>query len=62
MAEEKRRIAAVAARLVEDGQTVILAGGSTVAAVSRWLKNHSLRVITNSLPIAEVFHDSRGPR
>jgi DeoR/GlpR family transcriptional regulator of sugar metabolism len=40
-------------------QTVILAGGSTVAAVARSLKNHSLRVITNSLPIAEVFHDSQ---
>jgi DeoR family fructose operon transcriptional repressor len=58
MADEKRRIAAVAAGLVEDGQTVILGGGSTVAAVARSLKNHSLRVITNSLPIAEVFHDS----
>ena len=49
----------MAAGLVEDGQTVILDGGSTVAAVARSLKNHSLHVITNSLPIAEVFHDSQ---
>lgn len=60
MAEEKGRIGAVAARLVEDGQTVILDGGSTTAAVARSLKNHSLHVITNSLPIAEIFKDARG--
>jgi DeoR/GlpR family transcriptional regulator of sugar metabolism len=59
MAEEKKRIAAIAAHLVEDGQTVILDGGSTVAAVARSLKNHSLHIVTNSLPIAEVFHESR---
>lgn len=59
MAEEKRRMGAVAAQLVEDGQTVILDGGSTVAAVASFLRNHSLHVITNSLPIAEIFAESR---
>ena len=59
MAEEKRRIGAVAAGLIEDGQTVILDGGSTVACVARALKNRSLQAITNSLPIAELFNDSR---
>jgi DeoR family fructose operon transcriptional repressor len=59
MAEEKRRIGAVAAGLIEDGQTVILDGGSTVACVARALKNRSLQAITNSLPIAELFADSR---
>jgi DeoR family fructose operon transcriptional repressor len=59
MAEEKRRIAAIAAGMVEDGQTIILDGGSTTAAVARSLKNHSLHVITNSLPIAEVFKEAR---
>jgi len=34
-------------------------GRSTVAAVARSLKNHSLHVITIPLPIGEVFHDSR---
>ena len=58
MAEEKRRIGAVAAGLIEDGQTVILDGGSTVACVARALKNRSLQAITNSLPIAELFNDS----
>jgi DeoR family fructose operon transcriptional repressor len=58
MAEEKRRIGALAAGLIEDGQTVILDGGSTVACVARALKARSLQAITNSLPIAELFTDS----
>ena len=58
-ADEKRRIAAVAARLLEDGQTVILDGGSTVAEVAAELANRSLNVITNSLAIAEVLKDAR---
>ena len=59
MAEEKRRIGALAAGLIENGQTVILDGGSTVAAVARLLTRGSLHVITNSLPIAEIFNESR---
>src|SRR4051812_43492911 len=37
LSDEKARIARAAARLIEDGQTVILDGGSTVAAVAREL-------------------------
>jgi len=59
MQEEKKRIAAAVAGLVEDGQTVILDGGSTVAAVSRQLADRRLQVVTNSLAIAEVFADAR---
>jgi DeoR family fructose operon transcriptional repressor len=59
MAEEKRLIAEAAAALVEDGQTVILDGGSTVAAVAHELLGRSLHVMTNSLPIADVFADAR---
>jgi DeoR/GlpR family transcriptional regulator of sugar metabolism len=59
MAEEKKRIGALAAGLIEDGQTVILDGGSTVAAVARALHNHSLHVVTNSLAIADIFQRSR---
>ncbi len=57
--DEKRRIGALTASLIEDEQTVILDGGSTVAAVAQELAGRSLHVITNSLPIAEVFKDSR---
>ena len=59
MAAEKKRIATLAASLVGENQTVILDGGSTVAEVARALTARSLHVITNSLPIAEVFGDSR---
>jgi len=59
MGEEKQRIAAVAANLIEDGQTVLLDGGSTVALAARELSNRSLHVMTNSLPIADIFADSR---
>ena len=58
-AEEKRLIAAKTASLIEDRQTVILDGGSTVAAVAQALRNRSLHVITNSLPIALALDDER---
>lgn len=59
MRDEKERIAAAVAGLVEDGETVILDGGSTVAAVSRHLSERRLQVVTSSLAIAEVFADAR---
>jgi DeoR/GlpR family transcriptional regulator of sugar metabolism len=58
-ADQKRRIAVKTAALIEDRQTVILDGGSTVAAVARELNNRSLHVITNSVPIAMEFEDKR---
>lgn len=59
MTAEKRRIAALAATLIEDNQTILLDGGSTVAAVAAALLGRSLHVMTNSLAIAEVFRDAR---
>jgi len=59
MVDEKRRIAAATAGLIEDGQTVILDAGSTVAAVARELLDRSLHVVTNSLPIAEILGEAR---
>lgn len=56
---EKERIGKAAAERIKDGQTVILAGGSTTLAVARNLLNRSIQVITNSLSIAEVFFDSK---
>ena len=59
LSDEKTRIARLAASLVEDGQTVILDGGSTVAAVARELSSKSLHIVTNSLPIAESLETLR---
>lgn len=59
LSDEKSRIARVTAGLIEDGQTVILDGGSTVAAVAQELASRSLHVVTNSLPIAEALESKR---
>lgn len=57
--DEKHRIGERAASLIDDDQTVILDGGSTVASVAECLSQKSLRVITNSLPIVRILKDSR---
>ena len=59
LSEERRRIGRVAAGLIENGQTVILDDGSTVAAVARELASKSLHIVTNSLPIAESLESLR---
>jgi DeoR/GlpR family transcriptional regulator of sugar metabolism len=57
--EEKQRIARATAALIEDGQTLIMDGGSTTAEVARRLLGRPLQVITNSIPIAQIFYDSK---
>ena len=55
---EKVRIAAAAAALIEDGQTVILDSGTTTAEIARHirtLKLSSVNVITNALNIAVLL-------
>jgi DeoR family transcriptional regulator of aga operon len=51
--QEKQRIAAAAARMVEEGQCVMLDSGTTTTAVAHELKRFSqLTVITNAVNIA----------
>lgn len=57
--EEKRRIGRRAATLIEDGTTLILDGGTTVAALARELLDRSIHVITNSVSIAQILSLSR---
>lgn len=57
--DEKIRIGKLAASLVEDGQTVILGGGSTVAEVAKSLGDKSVQIVTNSVPVAQIFWDSK---
>jgi DeoR family transcriptional regulator, fructose operon transcriptional repressor len=59
LSDEKSRIGRLTAGLIENGQTVILDGGSTVAAVARELAAKSLHIVTNSLPIAEGLESLR---
>jgi DeoR/GlpR family transcriptional regulator of sugar metabolism len=57
--EEKRAVARIAAGRVRDGDTVLLDGGTTTLEVARQLVGRSLQVVTNSLPIAQLFASSR---
>ncbi|NDC53688.1 MAG: DeoR/GlpR transcriptional regulator [Planctomycetia bacterium] len=51
----KRAIAATAAEVIGDGETVLLDGGTTTYEVARLLVGRSLQVVTNSLPVANLF-------
>lgn len=53
--DKKRAIAREAAALVEDGDTILLDGGSTTYEVARLLVGRPLQIVTNSLPVANLF-------
>ena len=58
-ADEKSRIGQAAADLVREGETVLLGSGTTVLGVARALRAFAnLTVITNSLPVVNVFGGS----
>jgi DeoR/GlpR family transcriptional regulator of sugar metabolism len=52
---EKQAIGKVAASLVQEGETILLDGGTTTFQVARHLIARSLQVVTNSLPIANLL-------
>ncbi|MCW8196290.1 DeoR/GlpR transcriptional regulator [Proteobacteria bacterium 005FR1] len=55
----KQQIAAQVAARIFDGSSLFLGTGSTVAAVAYALRNHrNLRIVTNSLPIAQQVSDN----
>ncbi len=58
-AVEKRAIGVAAAALVEDGETVLLDGGTTTLEVARALVGRRVQVVTNSLPIAQLLASSQ---
>jgi len=52
---EKRAIAGLAVSLVDDGDAILLDGGSTTYEVARLLVGRPVHVVTNSLPVANLF-------
>ncbi|MGD0567336.1 MAG: transcriptional repressor AgaR [Candidatus Sulfotelmatobacter sp.] len=57
--KEKLRIAAAAARMVAEGQVVILDSGTTTTAIARALRNfQNLTIITNAVNIAAELSGS----
>ena len=55
----KRMVAQAAAARIRDGDTILLDGGTTTLEVARLLVGRSLQIVTNSLPIANLFASSR---
>ena len=53
--EQKRLIAERTLELIEEGDTVLLDGGSTTYEVARLLVGLPLHVVTTSLPVANLF-------
>lgn len=57
--EEKRAIARVAAARIQNGDAILLDGGTTTLEVARLLVGRPLQIVTNSLPIANLFASDR---
>lgn len=53
--KKKRAIARAAASLCNDGDSIIINGGTTTFQMTHFLENRSLHVLTNSWPIAEYL-------
>jgi len=56
--DKKRQIAVAASRLIEDNDTILLDGGSTTYELAQLLVGRPLQVVTNSLPVANLFTSS----
>lgn len=57
---QKRAIAEKAAELIEDGDTILLDGGSTTYEVARMLVGRPVHVVTIALPVANLFASDSG--
>ena len=53
--DKKRLIAELTASLIEDGETLLLDGGSTTYEVAQLIAGRPLQVVTNSLPVANLL-------
>ena len=56
----KRAIAKAAVSMCEDGEAIIINGGTTTYEMGEFLRERRLKVLTNSYPLAEILiHDSK---
>ena len=53
--DRKRQIAHRASQLIDEGDTVLLDGGSTTYELAQHLVGRTVQVVTNSLPVANLF-------
>ena len=54
----KRQVARAAADLVDEYDTLLLDGGSTTYELAKQLVGRPLQIVTNSLPVANLFASS----
>ena len=60
-AGEKRRIAAAAADLIQDGETIALTAGTTTTEVARSMRNRTgITVVTNTVNVAMELSQRKG--
>ncbi len=62
MQSQKKAIAQAAAQLVEPGAAIALSAGTTTYELARAVRSvPDLTVVTNSVPVAELLHESGTP-
>lgn len=57
--EEKKQIARAVSDHIRDGDTVLLDGGTTTLEVAKLLVGRPVQVVTNSIPIAQLYSGCR---
>lgn len=55
--EAKKKIAELARTLIEPGETILIDGGTTTFYLAQQLIGTGLQLVTNSLPIADLFQN-----
>jgi len=53
--QKKKEIAQAAAELIDDGDSILLDGGTTTYELAQLLVGRHVHVVTNSLPVANLF-------
>jgi DeoR family fructose operon transcriptional repressor len=56
---EKDAIGRACAELIQPNQSIIIDAGTTTFHVAKYLENKTLQIITNSLPVANLFASSQ---
>lgn len=57
--EEKREVARIAASEIKNGETIFIGPGTTLELLASYIQVDYLRVVTNSLPVFELFQKER---
>lgn len=59
--QEKKEIAATAASLIHEGETIFLGPGTTIELLATHLLNKKIRIITNNYPVFDILAQADGP-